>query len=85
MTSINALLQALADGAKRGRLMALFIMAWGGLAPIGALWQGAFAEAFGVRSAVVVAGMITAAYALAVFVFTGERPAPALLETAAGR
>lgn len=29
MTSINALLQALADGAKRGRLMALFIMAWG--------------------------------------------------------
>ena len=65
MTSINALLQSLADDAKRGRLMALFVVGWAGLVPIGALWQGAFAEAFSVRAAVVVAGLITAAYSFA--------------------
>ena len=45
--------------------MALFVVGWAGLVPLGALWQGVFAEAFSVRAAVVVAGVITAAYSFA--------------------
>lgn len=68
MTTINALLQALADETKRGRLMSLFIVGWAGLVPIGALWQGAVAEAQGARFAVILAGVITAAAALVTLV-----------------
>jgi MFS family permease len=78
MTTINALLQGLADDARRGRVMALFVVAWAGLVPIGALWQGAFAEAFGARAAVSAAGTITAAYALAVLAFGPHRRRPVL-------
>ena len=79
MTNINALLQQLADDNKRGRLMALFIVGWGGLVPIGALWQGAVAEAFGVRTAVVTSGLIVTAYALVTMAVTrGRAPAVSL-------
>jgi hypothetical protein len=79
MTNINALLQKLADDAKRGRLMALFIVGWGGLVPLGALWQGAVAEAFGVRTAVVTGGVIVTVYAVATMAVTrGSVPAVSL-------
>ncbi|MEX2625379.1 MAG: MFS transporter, partial [Ilumatobacteraceae bacterium] len=65
MTTINALLQSLVEDAYRGRVMALFMVGWAGLIPIGALWQGLFAEAFGTRSVIVVGGTIVAVYAVA--------------------
>ncbi len=80
MTSINALLQSLADDAKRGRLMALFVVGWAGLVPVGALWQGAFAEAFSVRAAVVAAGAITAAYSFATLARGRVVAAPAVAD-----
>lgn len=64
MTSINALLQNLVDDARRGRLMALFVVGWAGLIPIGALWQGLFAEAAGTRAAIVLSGAIATVWAL---------------------
>ncbi len=73
MTSINALLQSLVDDARRGRLMALFVVGWAGLIPIGALWQGALAEAVGTRVTVVVAGSITAIYAVATLLLARRR------------
>jgi hypothetical protein len=43
--------------------MSLFVVGWAGLLPLGALWQGAVAEAHGVRTALAAAGTITACYA----------------------
>jgi MFS family permease len=44
-TALNTLLQHLADDEKRGRIMSLFIVTWGGVIPIGAIWMGAAADA----------------------------------------
>ncbi|MCZ7527181.1 MAG: MFS transporter [Acidimicrobiia bacterium] len=73
MTTLNTLLQRLADDAMRGRLMALFTVGWGGLVPIGALWQGAFARGAGVQAALVVAGAVTACYSPLAVVVTRAR------------
>ena len=55
LTCLTTLVQTLATEAKRGRVMSLFVLAWGGLFPIGTLVLGALGEA------------ITTAYALAAF------------------
>lgn len=73
MTSINALLQSLVDDARRGRLMALFMVGWADLVPIGALWQGAFAESFGTRATIVVGGAIVIVYSLATLALARRR------------
>jgi MFS family permease len=62
MTTLNTLLQSLCDDAKRGRMMSLFLIGWAGLVPIGGLWQGLSASAFGPRPTVLVAGAVTAAF-----------------------
>jgi MFS family permease len=62
MTTLNTLLQTLCDDAKRGRMMSLFLIGWAGLVPIGGLWQGLSASAWGPRATVLVAGAVTAAY-----------------------
>ena len=64
MTSINTLLQFLADDARRGRMMSLFQVGWAGLIPFGGLWLGVVAAAQGARLALVIAGAVTASYAL---------------------
>lgn len=72
MTTLNTLVQALADENMRGRISSLFVIGWAGLVPIGGLWQGAFAGAFGVRNTMLLAGSVTTAYSLLVAVF-GKR------------
>lgn len=62
MTSLNTLLQHLSDDSKRGRVMALFTIGWGGLVPLGGLWQAALVGTRGVTTTLTVAGCITAAY-----------------------
>lgn len=81
MTSINALLQSLVDDARRGRLMALFVVGWAGLVPVGALWQGAFAEVFGARATIVVGGLIVMIYAAATLVVARRRTSLATMST----
>jgi hypothetical protein len=69
MTTLNTLVQFLADENMRGRISSLFVIGWAGLVPIGGLWQGIFASTFGARRTLVVAGLVTAAYALIVALF----------------
>src|SRR5687768_17154817 len=64
MTQLSTLLQHLADDSKRGRLMALYTVGWGGLVPIAGLWEGFAANRIGVPTTIALAGGITAAYAL---------------------
>lgn len=62
MTALNTLIQHLSDDAKRGRMMALFSIGWGGLAPVGGLWQSVLADRWGVSATLTLAGIVTACY-----------------------
>lgn len=68
MTTLNTLLQSLADDEKRGRLMSLFVVGWAGLVPVGGLWQGALSRSYGIAATAVVGGLVTAVYATGVLV-----------------
>jgi MFS family permease len=46
-TTINTLVQQLADDDKRGRVMSLFNLAWAGFVPLGGIWMGTVADAGG--------------------------------------
>lgn len=67
MTSISTLLQHLSHDSKRGRIMALYNMGWGGLVPIAGLWAGVLADNIGIAATVTLAGSATAVYAFATF------------------
>ncbi len=54
MTSLNVLLQHLTAESKRGRIMSLFMLAWGGLYPIGGLAVGFVGERISVPTTLVV-------------------------------
>ena len=56
MASCNTTLQLGAPDALRGRVMSFYVLAFGGAFPLGAFMIGAMAEAFGVPTALVVAG-----------------------------
>ena len=73
MTTLNTLVQSLADESMRGRISSLFLIGWAGLVPIGGLWQGAFAGTAGVRTTMLVAGAVTGTYALVVAIVAGRR------------
>jgi sugar phosphate permease len=73
MTSLNTLIQSLADENKRGRIMSLFVIGWAGLVPIAGLWQGAFAQRHGVQTTISVAGSVTAVYSLLVLLLRRRR------------
>ena len=60
MTSLNTLLQLHVDDAQRGRVMAVWIMGFGGTVPLGTLLAGAIADHTSV-SAVILAGAVVAA------------------------
>lgn len=75
MTSLNTLLQHLADEPMRGRISSLFVICWAGLVPIGGLWQGLSASAYGVRTTMLVAGSVTALFALSVVAASSRRAA----------
>ena len=66
MTTLNTLLQSVVRENMRGRISSLFVICWAGLVPIGGLWQGLAAARVGVRPVLLVAGAVTAVYALAI-------------------
>jgi len=53
MASINTLLQTLADEDKRGRVMSLFALGFGGMAPLGSLTVGFLAAHIGTMETVI--------------------------------
>ncbi|MDI6712810.1 MAG: MFS transporter [Anaerosomatales bacterium] len=62
VSSINTSLQLAAEGAVRGRVMALFVMAFMGMMPVGAALFGWLAERIGTQPAVALGGAVVAAY-----------------------
>jgi len=65
ITTTNSLLQLYSSGAMRGRVMALWSMVFLGSTPIGAPLTGLFADRFGVRLALALAGVTTLLCAVA--------------------
>ena len=65
ITMTNSLLQLYSSGAMRGRVMALWSMVFLGSTPIGAPLTGLFADRFGVRLALALAGVTTLLCAVA--------------------
>ncbi len=59
VTSLATVLQKRLDDSVRGRVMALWVMAFGGTVPLGAIVAGPLSERFGI-SAVVLAGAVVA-------------------------
>jgi MFS family permease len=55
----NTVLQAVVDNRMRGRLMAFFVMAMMGTAPIGSLLSGWCRDHIGLHATVVAAGVVT--------------------------
>lgn len=47
MTSLNVVIQGVVDESQRGRVMSLYIVAWGGLVPLGSVTVGALARVLG--------------------------------------
>jgi predicted MFS family arabinose efflux permease len=79
-TSLNTLLQHLADDDKRGRVMGLFTVTWAGLIPFGGIWMGAVADAAGAPLAVGLGAAVCACYAAVVVIYALRRelrPQPA--------
>ena len=72
LTVLNSKLQHIVDEDKRGRVMSLYAVCWGGLIPIGGLLIGSVSAAAGPRTAVVVVASVCACYAAAMVV-TGRR------------
>ena len=61
----NTLIQTQVDNDFRGRVMALFTMAFLGVAPLGSFAVGSLAHAFGVRPTLVACGVLTVTAGLA--------------------
>jgi predicted MFS family arabinose efflux permease len=61
VTSLATVLQRRLDDAVRGRVMALWIMAFGGTVPLGAIVAGPLSQHFGIESVVVGGAVIAAA------------------------
>jgi MFS family permease len=72
ITALNTTLQAQLDDAVRGRVMALWIMGFGGTVGIGNLLIGPIVEAFGITNVL----LFGAAVALALAWYADVRPAP---------
>ncbi|MDM7925281.1 MAG: MFS transporter [bacterium] len=58
MISCNTLIQTLVDEDKRGRVMALYAMAFMGTTPLGALLVGSLADRIGAPAAAAVGGLL---------------------------
>lgn len=79
MNTLSVAIQNAVLDDYRGRVTALFLIAWGGLLPIGSLALGALGTAIGIGAAVAVfAGVLSAAAAVAlVKEIVGRRAGPA--------
>lgn len=62
LTCLTTLVQTLAVESKRGRVMSLLMLAWGGLFPIGSLTIGALGELVGTSYALIAFGTVLGAY-----------------------
>ena len=58
IASCNTLIQTIVDEDKRGRVMAIYTMAFIGLAPVGSVVAGAVAEKIGPSTTVVISGVL---------------------------
>jgi MFS family permease len=77
MATLATSLQFLIDDRNRGRVMALYVLCWGGLVPIGGLIMGLLAEARGASQAILLFGLLTAGYGALIGIRNrgGQRPA----------
>jgi MFS family permease len=64
VTSLSTVLQQQLDDAVRGRVMALWIMAFGGTVPIGALVAGPLSDRVGITAVLLVGSAVAAALAV---------------------
>jgi len=62
MTDLQRLIQEIVDEARRGRVMSLFQVAWGGLVPFGGLGMGLLAAEFGTPVTIGVGGALCGLY-----------------------
>ncbi len=75
VTSLSTMLQQRLDDSVRGRVMALWIMAFGGTVPIGAIVAGPLSDLVGITTVLLVGAAVSAV--LAVFASGGhDRSAP---------
>lgn len=70
-SSLNTAIQLQVDDHLRGKVMALWLMVFGGAKPIGGLAQGWLAEEIGVRATVAGAGMLLVVVATVLLVVYG--------------
>jgi predicted MFS family arabinose efflux permease len=61
VTSLATVLQRRLDDAVRGRVMALWVMAFGGTVPLGAIAAGPLSQRFGIDTVVVAGALVSAA------------------------
>lgn len=72
MASTNTIIQTLVDEDKRGRVMSLYVLSFGGIAPIGSLLAGHIAGVIGTSNTFLLGGILALAGAL---VFVRKLPA----------
>ncbi len=70
-TTLNTLVQFHVAEHMRGRISSLFVICWAGLVPIAGLWEGVVASRTSARTSMLIAGCVTAAYALGVALVRG--------------
>jgi len=59
IAAINTLIQTIADGDKRGRVMSFYSMALMGISPIGNLIAGSMASKIGIPFTLIISGVVT--------------------------
>ncbi len=72
MASSNTIIQTVVDDDKRGRVMAIYAMAFMGMAPFGSLMAGWIASRLGAPHTIMISGVMSMAGALAFFTRLGE-------------
>ena len=65
MASTNTIIQTLVDEDKRGRVMSLYVLSFGGIAPIGSLMAGHVAGIIGTSYTFLLGGILALAGAVA--------------------
>ncbi|MCB1003500.1 MAG: MFS transporter [Acidimicrobiales bacterium] len=83
VTSLNTMLQEEVDEAVRGRVMALWIMSFGGVVPIGGLVAGPFIETWGVTALMLVGAVVALAISVWSYFFSSD-PGPRRARRLAG-
>jgi hypothetical protein len=64
VTSLSTVLQQRLDDAVRGRVMALWIMAFGGTVPVGAIAAGPLSDLVGITSVLLAGAAVSAVLAV---------------------